>query len=54
MNLIDSLAMHGNAPAVFKKVNRLGLPWVSVGFCASFTLLAYMDIQSGSGKVFGW
>lgn len=51
---IDSLAVHGNAPAIFKKVNKYGLPWVAVATCACFTLLAYMDVSSGSGKVFGW
>ena len=50
----DGLALNGNAPRIFMKVTRHGLPWVSVATCASFGLLAYMGVTSGSGKVFGW
>ncbi|KAH9858980.1 amino acid permease [Lenzites betulinus] len=48
------LALNGNAPKVFLKTTRHGLPWVAVASCASVGLLAYMGLQSGSGKVFGW
>ncbi|KAI8992910.1 amino acid permease [Trametes punicea] len=48
------LALNGNAPKVFRKVTRHGLPWVSVSACASIGLLSYMGLRSGSGKVFGW
>ncbi|OBZ70521.1 Dicarboxylic amino acid permease [Grifola frondosa] len=48
------LAANGNAPSIFLKVTKHGLPWVSVMICASFGLLSYMDLGSGSGRVFGW
>ncbi|OCH87655.1 amino acid permease [Obba rivulosa] len=48
------LAINGNAPKIFMKVNKRGLPWVSLLFCGAFGLLSYMDIGDGSGKVFGW
>ncbi|TBU25171.1 amino acid permease [Dichomitus squalens] len=48
------LALNGNAPKIFLKVTHYGLPWVALCTSASFALLAYMGIQSGSGKVFGW
>ncbi|KAL1945996.1 hypothetical protein VTO73DRAFT_1998 [Trametes versicolor] len=48
------LALNGNAPKVFLKTTRHGLPWVAVTSCASIGLLAYMGLSSGSGKVFGW
>ena len=48
------LAVSGNAPAIFKKTNRNGLPYPAILFCAMFALLAFMGINSGSGKVFGW
>lgn len=31
-----------------------GLPYVSIVFCSLFGALAYMGINSGSGKVFNW
>jgi amino acid transporter len=48
------LAVVGNAPRIFMKTSKSGLPYVSILFCASFALLAYMGTTSGSGKVFNW
>ncbi|OCH89957.1 amino acid permease [Obba rivulosa] len=48
------LAMTGSAPKIFSRTNRMGLPYVSILFCALFWTLAYMGINGGSGKVFGW
>ncbi|KAI0639339.1 amino acid permease [Trametes polyzona] len=48
------LAMVGNAPKVFTKVTKNGLPIVSLVTCAAFSALAYMGISKGSGRVFGW
>ncbi|KAF9513613.1 hypothetical protein BS47DRAFT_1344102 [Hydnum rufescens UP504] len=48
------LAISGNAPKIFARTSKSGLPYVSVIFCALFCSLAYMGVKSGSGKVFGW
>ncbi|EMD35788.1 hypothetical protein CERSUDRAFT_96012 [Gelatoporia subvermispora B] len=48
------LAVTGSAPRIFARTNRMGLPYVSILFCALFWTLAYMGINGGSGKVFGW
>lgn len=48
------LAASGNAPKIFLKTLKNGLPLVSIIFCALFSALAYMGISSGSGRVFGW
>ncbi|KAF5368348.1 hypothetical protein D9758_002428 [Tetrapyrgos nigripes] len=48
------LALAGNAPKIFSKTLKNGLPVVSIVFCSAFSLLAYMGVKSGSGKVFGW
>ncbi|KAF9651914.1 amino acid permease [Thelephora ganbajun] len=48
------LAFNGQAPRIFSKTLKNGLPWASVAFCSLFTLIAYMGISSGPGKVFGW
>lgn len=52
--VLDGLAMSGNAPKIFKKTSRGGLPYVSLIFCSLFACLAYMGINAGSGEVFGW
>lgn len=51
---LDGLAVAGNAPKIFLKTTRGGLPYASIIFCAMFMLLAYMASGSGSGKVFNW
>lgn len=48
------MAVVGNAPQVFARTSKSGLPYVSVIFCASFTLLAFMAVSSGAGSVFTW
>ncbi|KAJ7781544.1 amino acid permease/ SLC12A domain-containing protein [Mycena metata] len=50
----DGLAAAGNAPRIFLKTLRNGLPIASLLFCSAFSCLAYMGVKSGSGKVFGW
>ena len=53
-NWIDGLAASGNAPKIFLKVTRHGLPWVAIIFQSLFGLLAYMGLKAGPGRVFGW
>lgn len=54
MTSIDGLAAVGNAPKIFLKTTRHGLPYVAVTTSSLFTLLGYMGIKAGSGRVFGW
>ncbi|KAF8997849.1 amino acid permease [Cyathus striatus] len=49
-----ALAIAGNAPKIFSRTSKKGLPYVSVIFCALFATLGYMGINNGAGKVFGW
>jgi len=46
----DGLALNGQAPAIFTKTSRSGLPWVSVTFGSFFALIGFMSISSGPGK----
>ncbi|THH02885.1 hypothetical protein EW026_g33 [Hermanssonia centrifuga] len=48
------LARVGNAPAIFGRTSRSGLPYVALITCSLFSTLAYMGISAGSGQVFGW
>ena len=52
--LVDGLAVAGNAPRILMKTARNGLPFVSIIFCSLFSTLAYMGINAGPGRVFGW
>lgn len=48
------LAIAGNAPSIFGRTLRNGLPAAALIVSSSFSLLAYMGVHSGSGKVFNW
>jgi amino acid transporter len=50
----DGLAVAGNAPKIFLKTTKKGLPYVAICFCALFTTLGFMSVSSGAGKVFNW
>lgn len=51
---LDGLAAAGNAPRIFLRTSKKGLPYASLMLCSAFALLSYMGIKAGSGKVFGW
>lgn len=49
-----SLAISGNAPKIFARCNRYGLPIYAVLACSLFSLLAYLSVSSQAGVVFNW
>ena len=49
-----ALAVEGKAPAVFKKVNRMGVPWPALLLCTAFCFLVYLNVASDGARVFGW
>jgi yeast amino acid transporter len=48
------LALNGQAPRIFARTNRYGLPYLSVFVSILFSLLAYMSVKTGSGTAFGY
>jgi amino acid transporter len=48
------LAISRNAPQIFARTTKKGLPYVSIAFCAAFGCLAFMSLQSSAGTVFGY
>jgi len=48
------LAIAGNAPSIFKMTLRNGLPVAALITSSLFSLLAFMGVHAGSGKVFNW
>jgi len=49
-----ALAVKNQAPKIFLKTNKRGIPWVGTTFCACFMPLAYMNLSSGAANVFSW
>lgn len=49
-----ALAVKNQAPKIFLKTNKRGIPWVGTTFCACFMPLAYMNLSTSSANVFNW
>lgn len=49
-----SLAVAGNAPAVFKRCTKGGVPYMAVGASACFSVLAYLNCGDSGSTVFTW
>lgn len=49
-----SLAVVGNAPRIFKKCNKSGIPIYAVSASSLFTFLSYLNVSSAGGVVFNW
>lgn len=49
-----SLAVAGNAPSIFKKCNRWGVPWPAVMASSLFLPLAYLNCAATGSTVFTW
>lgn len=49
-----SLALNGQAPAVFKRTSKAGVPYMAVLATWSVGLLAYLNVSTNSAKVFDW
>lgn len=46
------LAMDGHAPAIFKRCNKRGVPYVALLSTACFMALAYLSVSESSAQVF--
>jgi amino acid transporter len=52
--ILFALAVKGQAPKIFLKTTKRGVPWVGNVFVAIFMPLAYMNLSSSSANVFNW
>lgn len=52
--VLYGLALRGQAPKVFVKCTKAGLPIVAVVFTCLFSLLAFLSISDGANQVFTW
>ncbi|WVQ73107.1 hypothetical protein IAR50_002671 [Cryptococcus sp. DSM 104548] len=51
---VFSLAQQGQAPKVFLRTNKHGVPYVSVTVTLLIGCLAYLSVSSGTAKVLNW
>ncbi|KAI7340779.1 histidine permease [Hortaea werneckii] len=49
-----SLAVAGNAPAIFKKCTKSGVPVYAVAVSSLFAALSYLNVSNQGGVVFDW
>jgi len=49
-----ALAVKRQAPRIFLKTNKRGLPWAGLIFVSIFMPLAYMNVSENAANVFNW
>lgn len=49
-----SLAVAGNAPAIFTRCTKSGIPYMATATSSLFCLLAYLNLASSGATVFNW
>ncbi|KAK3191601.1 hypothetical protein K4F52_002416 [Lecanicillium sp. MT-2017a] len=49
-----SLALSGNAPAIFARCTKSGIPYYAVGASSVLSVLSYMNLGSTGSVVFNW
>lgn len=52
--ILYGLSLTGQAPKIFSKTNRRGIPWVAVLGTWAPGLLAYLNVSNGGATVFSW
>ncbi|CAL5870230.1 uncharacterized protein PFLUO_LOCUS4465 [Penicillium psychrofluorescens] len=52
--ILYGMAVYGHAPAVFKRINRFGIPYAAVSLYGLFMALGYMTLSSSASTVFTW
>lgn len=52
--VLFGLANAGQAPKIFKRLNRYSIPWLAVGLLSVFMALGYMTLESTASTVFTW
>ncbi|KAL7410959.1 amino acid permease/ SLC12A domain-containing protein [Mrakia frigida] len=51
---LHGLAVAGQAPKVFRTLNRNGVPYIAVIFALCFGCLSYLQVSAGTFRVIGW
>ncbi|VUC29262.1 unnamed protein product [Clonostachys rosea] len=49
-----SLSVSGNAPAIFSRCTKSGIPYYATAASAMFSLLAYLNVAASGSAVFNW
>jgi amino acid transporter len=52
--ILYGLAVHGRAPAIFKRLNRFTVPYVAIILYTLFIALGYLTLSNSASVVFTW
>ncbi|EGX93517.1 amino-acid permease inda1 [Cordyceps militaris CM01] len=52
--VLYSMSLTGNAPRIFSKTTRLGVPWAAVLATFAVGLLSYLNVSNSGVEVFNW
>jgi amino acid transporter len=48
------LAVNGQAPQIFARTNKYGIPYFALALCSAFCCLAYMSVSANSQTIFAY
>ncbi|RDL30169.1 Uncharacterized protein BP5553_10447 [Venustampulla echinocandica] len=52
--VLYSMSLNKQAPKIFARTNKHGVPYVAVAFTWMFSLLAYLNVSNNGATVFNW
>ncbi|KAI0000270.1 amino-acid permease inda1 [Xylariaceae sp. FL0662B] len=52
--VLYSMSINGQAPKIFSRTNKRGVPWVAVLFTVLFGCLAFLNVSNSGATVFAW
>jgi len=52
--ILYGLALRGQAPIIFARCTKKGLPYIAICFTACFAFLAFLSVSQTASKVFNW
>jgi amino acid transporter len=52
--VLVALANEGQAPAIFKRTNKQGIPYMAVGLTSAVGLLGFLNVSAKGGEAFNW
>ncbi|KAK3708634.1 hypothetical protein LTR37_011356 [Vermiconidia calcicola] len=52
--VLYSMSLNGQAPKIFRKTTKFGVPWLAVLFTWSFGCLGFLNVSNSGADVFQW
>ena len=51
---LKSMADVGDAPKIFRRTNKYGVPYIACGLTAALSMISFLNVSSSGANVFAW